>query len=224
MGAGQPASRHARKRLSERLRRAGIRWRPEPDWLRLKHHLAVCDVRFLIQAAVENAGLTWEGWVPESVFRADPDAVTYEVGRPGSPRRAARGPHTRKIFPDGFFRVSRPVPGQPGKAARFAFLVEVDLRTEDNPRFVRDKVLPGEAYLDSEAYWRRFGLRYGRWLVITTGPDRVANMKRAAERATGRPYFYFTHFDQLQLKTFFTEPIWHLIGRDEPVRLLTPRR
>ena len=42
------------------------------------------------------------------------------------------------------------------------------MRTEDNPRFGEEKVLPGIAYVRSEVYAQRFGDKSGRWLVVTT--------------------------------------------------------
>jgi len=47
---------------------------------------------------------------------------------------------------------------------RFQYLLEIDRSTEDNQRFLREKILPGLAYLKSEAYAERFGHRSGRWL------------------------------------------------------------
>ena len=48
------------------------------------------------------------------------------------------------------------------------YLFEIDRSTEDNPRFMRDKILPGLAYIKTKTYEDRFGHRGGRWLVITT--------------------------------------------------------
>jgi hypothetical protein len=42
--------------------------------------------------------------------------------------------------------------------------LEIDRSTENIPRFLREKILPGLAYLKSEAYAERFGHRSERWL------------------------------------------------------------
>ena len=46
----------------------------------------------------------------------------------------------------------------------FRYLLEIDRSTEDNPRFMREKVIPGKAYLKTKAYKNRFGKQTGRWL------------------------------------------------------------
>ncbi len=53
------------------------------------------------------------------------------------------------------------------------YLLEIDRSTEDNPRFFREKILPGLAYIKTKAYEERFGHRSGRWLVVTTGEKRL---------------------------------------------------
>ena len=219
-GIHEDASRiktdNAKKRLAKQLRKQGIFYKPWPDWLRLKHQIAVNEIRFIVEAAAQESGLSFDLWIPESYWRADPVKVSYMFDR-----RTHDGQKvvekTATVIPDGFFAVSRSVGGGP-----LAYLVEVDMRTEHNPRVVREKIRPGLAFLASELYQRRTGLRYGRWLICTTGSKRVENMKIAAEQATNRPWFYFSSFDQLSPETFFNQPIWSVIGKDEPVALLDP--
>lgn len=92
--------------------------------------------------------------------------------------------------------------------------------TEDNLRFAREKVRPGTAYLKSDLYKNRFGYHYGRYLVITTGPRRMQNMKAQAERTGGMGLFYFTTFESLMPETLFSQPVWWLAGKPEPQRIL----
>ena len=188
----------------------GFAWRKAPRWSILQHDLAINDFRILVQEAVAGDGrLLMQQWVPEGEFLANPDTVTY---------RGARGKRRRRqVRPDGFF-VLRHEDG--GKANDFAFLLEIDMATEHNPRFVRDKVLPGIAYLKSDAYRDRFGLRYGRWLVVTTTEQRRRNMVEHATRAGGGGLFYFTTFAQVGRGTVLHGEIWSPAGREGQVALL----
>ena len=206
------------------LRKQGIRWKREPSWYRLKHHIAVCDTRLIIRAAAEKAGLIWGQWIPESKFWAHKDYVTYTVTKRDRYGEEKETEAKSAVIPDGFFTVSRSFPGQPNKRKWLAFLVEVDMGTEDQPRIQLEKIIRGEAYLASAAFKERTKLRYGRWLLITTGQRRAANMKSKAEAVTNSKDFYFTDFDQLSDQTFFTAPFWYLLGKAEPLPLLPPSR
>jgi hypothetical protein len=101
-------------------------------------------------------------------------------------------------------------------------LLELDRGTEDNPRFVREKVLPGLAYLRSEAYRNRFGSNSGRWLVVTTSERRVTNMRRQVEAATvGEAVpFYLTTLEQATAGNVLFDPIWVRPGLNQPGALL----
>jgi hypothetical protein len=120
---------------------------------------------------------------------------------------------SRNIRPDGYFLLETP-------NNYLRYLLEIDRSTEDNPRFLRDKILPGLAYLKTKAYEDRFGHRSGRWLVVTTGPKRMANMLKQARRAETKGLFYFTTYDQVNVDTILHSPIWHRVDRDNPVPLL----
>jgi len=127
---------------------------------------------------------------------------------------------SRTVRPDSYFVIER----QPriGRCKPFAFLLEVDMASEDNPRFAREKVRPGAAYLKSTQYAERFGLRHGRYLVITTGRRRMLNMKAQAERHGGKGLFYFSTFDAIQAETVISEPVWMLAGHQE-LRSIIPQ-
>jgi len=90
-----------------------------------------------------------ESWTAESEFWP----IRIRSSTPTRGRRCHRN-----ICPDGFFILSA------GKH-RIRYLLEIDRSTEDNPRFLREKILPGLAYVNSQAYADRFGHRSGRWLV-----------------------------------------------------------
>jgi hypothetical protein len=223
-------SLHAQKRLAESLRRRPkpIIWKPTPDWLRVKHSIEVADLYFVAKAAAEQAGLIWDKWVPESTFRHDPPWVTYIVRRRDRQGEMVEEERREKLFPDGFFRVLRPVEdqgkvvaGEESKAEPRGYFVELDRSTEDNPRFARTRVMPGEALILSKSLRKYTGLNSSRWIVATTGEERAKNMKWAAERVSARKWFYFCSTEQLRPETFFGAKIWHLTNVDTRIDLLS---
>lgn len=225
-GLPKKLTNNAQEEYKRRLKKAGLHWVREPHWRLLKHHIAVCDLRFVAQQATDQCGLTWDRWISEREFRSDPSlqTVTYSQMENRSGGERVRVEKMARVYPDGFFTVTRPLASRPGKVEEFAFLVEVDRGTEQGPRVVEEKILPGEVYLKSQGYQRRTGVEYGRWLFITTGPVRADNLKQAAERVSRKPSFYFSHFDDLTPETFFTKPVWHLLGKTAPLPLLPPAR
>jgi hypothetical protein len=188
-------------------------WRKIGRWSLIEHDLAVNDFRIAVMEACERIQeLILYQWVPESEFLIETDTVEYT--KPSGTKS------TSQVRPDGFFTIRRPARSRPGKTEEFAFLLEIDLATEDNPRFARQKVRPGVAYLQSEAYKQRFGIDYGAFLVVTRGGVRMKNMITQTKRAGGEGVFYFTTFDQLSAETVLTEPIWRRVGRKRPVSLV----
>jgi len=189
-------------------------WRKRPRWSLIAHDLAVNDFRMdVMQAAVSSSELALHQWIPESEFWRNPDKITYRT-RSGASRK-------RQMRPDGFFTVRRPVARNPGSNEELAFLLEIDMATEDNPRFAREKVRPGVSYLSSSAYQQHFGIDYGRWLVVTTGERRLDNLKAHTERAGGDGLFLFTTFGQVRSATVLAEPIWQVAGTEETISIKT---
>ena len=188
-------------------------WRRKPRWSLIAHDLAVNDFRIAVMfAAHASRSLTLHRWVPESEFWSYPDTVEYKTANGKSKKR--------KVIPDGFFTVRQPHVSQPGVKEELAFLLEIDMGTEDNPRFAREKVRPGVAYLKSEDYPARFGVDYGRWLVVTTSQTRLNNMKAQTEGAGGDGVFYFTTFDEVSSGTALKQRIWHLAGDGDVHRII----
>ncbi len=182
----------------------GFRWRKIPRYSQVTHDLAVNDFRIQVgNASQRQQDMTLLDWQPEGEFLSYPDMVQYQLPN-GSHKR-------RQIRPDGFFTLEHRQHHSP-----FAFLLEIDMSTEHNPRFGREKVIPGVAYLKSEAFHQRFGLRYGRFLVVTTGERRMHNLKAQTERVGGQGLFYFTTFDQVTNNTVLNSPIWYLAGEEQP--------
>ncbi len=203
------ASNENRKRkLEVTLRKSGFHWLREPRWLQLKHDLRLVDFRMIIEEAVRSErSLTLGGWVLEREFRSDPDVVEYESPSPGGHNRRLR----KTIVPDGFFAIQNKERLIEGKPYTARFLVEIDMSTEDNPRFAREKVLPSIAYLRSPQYEERFGYKSGRWLVVANGDLRMHNLMEHTKDLLGRDarVFCFTTFDRLRPETAVSAPIWH---------------
>lgn len=184
-------------------------WRRKPRWSILEHDLTVNDIRIAVREACEASPLlSIEEWVSDSAFRADPDKVTFTT-RKGQQK-------SRQVIPDAFFTVLKSnKQGSSADPAKFSFLLEVDMATESNPRFVREKVRAGKAYVGSKAYRERFGVSFGRYLIVTTSEQRLNHLKRAAERAGGEKLFYFTTLGRINGQTIFSEPIWVLAGSQQ---------
>ncbi|MCZ7538791.1 MAG: replication-relaxation family protein [Anaerolineae bacterium] len=174
----------------------------------IRHDVKLNDVRIAVMAALENLpDVEVVEWVNSRTFWADHDTVTYQ-DKDGKRLR-------RNIRPDAYFYIVLE-----GRRQR-RMLLELDMRTEHNKRFVDEKIRPGLAYIASEAYKDRFGANAGQWLVVTTGEERLANMKRHAEQVgNAARAFYFTTFDEATSPgAFFTQPIWQRATIEEPVAL-----
>jgi len=180
-------------------------WRKEPRWFQVEHDLAVNDFRLdLEEACRNNPQMILENWIAESEFWAYPDKITYAYNE---------SQLKRNIRSDGFFML------RTGEH-RLHYLLEIDRSTEDNPRFLREKILPGLAYLRSKVYEDRFGHRSGRWLVVTTGERRMRNMLSQARKGDAKGLFYFTTYDKVKVDTILLSPIWQRVDRDSPVPLV----
>jgi hypothetical protein len=203
-------------RLSVTVEELG--WRRNPRWSWIEHDLAVNDFRIQIrQACAAFPDLTLRPWVPETDFLANPDTVQFKDGNGVG--------HKRQIRPDGFFLITRERENRP-KPEGFAFLLEIDMATHSNPSFERNKVRAGLAYLTGESYQRRFGLGYGRWLVVTTTQSRLDHLVHQTERAGGDGAFYFTTFERLAEAAarsqagVLIEPLWLVAGSRKLTKLI----
>lgn len=195
-----------------------LKWRRKPRFAWLEHDIAVNDLYLqVVEACAASEQLEVARWIPETEFLIEPDTVHF-VDRLG---KAVE----RQVRPDGFLLITRRGDGQ-SKPEGFAFLLEIDMATHSNPRFEREKVRAGIAYLGSDTYRERFGLQFGRWLVITTGEQRLRNLRNLAERAGGARLFYFTTFEALNTASaispiaILTEPFWEVAGSWELTSLI----
>lgn len=188
-------------------------YRDDIRWSLVAHDLRVNDVQVAVTQACEQLPeLELKRWEWESAFRSHPDTVSYQDDK-GRKKR-------RRVIPDSFFLITRSKPDAAEESSEYAFLLELDMATEHNPRIGRSKILPGMAYIGSEAYRERFGLQYGRWLFVTTGERRMENMRTQARRLGAKGQFYFTTFDGLTPDTILKKPVWWMPDRDEPISLI----
>jgi hypothetical protein len=180
----------------------------------IRHDVRLNDVRIAVMEAVEGlAGASLVEWVNSRMFWKDSDQIEY-TDRRGKQRM-------RLLRPDGYFHV------QLGERRHRRMLLELDMRTEHNKRFVDEKVLPGIAYIESDSYRERFGVNAGNWLVVTTGEQRVEHMVRQAEaiedeklRRQAKTFYYTTFEAATAPGAFFTKPIWRQVGGETPTALL----
>jgi hypothetical protein len=181
-----------------------FKWRKKPRSSQIAHDLRVNDFRIAVREGCQlQPDLQLEMWLPESEFSSQPDRISFET--------SAGKKASRTVRPDGYFTIKR----QSGSNKPFSFLLEIDMGSEDNPRFAREKVRPGVAYLKSEQYAERFGQPFGRYLVVTSGERRMHNMKAQAERNGGSGIFYFSTFADLATGCVLTAPLWLLAGHQE---------
>jgi len=184
---------------------AELGWRKEPRWFQVEHDIEVNNFRLDLEAACnQSSEIRLETWIPESEFWSYSDRITFFYNE--------KKMH-RNIRPDGYFMLD-------SDQFTLRFLLEIDRSTEDNPRFYREKILPGIAYVKTNAYENRFGHRSGRWLVITTTEHRMENLILQAKHAESKGLFYFTTFDQVSSETILFSPIWRREDRTEPVPLV----
>lgn len=183
-----------------------------PQWAKVEHDLALNDVRLtMLDAIAAHPELQLGEYVNEKILTHRADEVTFSQ---------ANGRQTKKRFAaDGFFTVYRT---HEERKITLAYLLEIDMGTHSNPAFQDEKVRPGVAYLTSEVYQARFGIKFGRFLVVTTSDVRLENLLKQASRVEGGQLFYFTTFKKLTPQTFFTEPIWRSSGKEVPFALVSP--
>jgi hypothetical protein len=206
------------RKLAKQLRDQGIRWLREPRWIQLAHDLAVVDFRLAVERAVRALpSCSLETWIHESDFRSDGDTVAYKVkSRDGTVKQVKK-----QVYPDSYAVILDERRVAQGELARARLLLEIDHATHSNPRFGREKVAPGLAYISSPQYKARFGDNSGRWLVVTTGERRMRNLMQQTQQVAGieSGVFLFTTFEQIETANVLTDPVWWQVGKDGPTPL-----
>jgi hypothetical protein len=205
------------RQLEQTLRNFGIRWLREPNWNQIPHDLKVTDVWLAVEkAATDSPSFTLEYWIPEREFRSRPDKVEFTL----------KGKHeSRRMIPDGYFVIADEERRAKEQSFRARFLLELDMATEDNPRFESEKIAAGAAYLQSSQYKERFGVNAGRWLIVTTGETRMKHLMERTAHAAGEAagLFLFSTLRQALAVNMLTSPVWHRVDRSEPQVLLLSR-
>ena len=162
-------------------------------------------------------------WIPEGILRSEATAVSFKT---------TNGKTASKIIAaDSFYGIFRLHADKPPFPSRL--LLEVDNATHSNKRFANEKVLPGIAYIRSNAYQTNF--RYsvdkgktigGRWMIVTVGQKRLEFLRNKTVRAGGEnaDLFYFTTYDEaMAAKSRLKSEIWLVAGKgDNPVALFPP--
>ena len=211
------------RNLAKQLRKNDIYWLREPRWHQLSHDLACVDSRLKLEKDVARIpNFTFEEWLEESHFRRSPDVIEYEV-------TASKGKTVKKkkgIIPDGLAVLVNESQLRQNQPARMRLLVEIDGSTHSNPRFGREKVLAGHAYIKSHAYKTRFGGNSGRWIILTGGERRMRNLmhqtKVVTKGETAESFIFTTMNNFFTAKNVLRDAIWWQVDREEPVSLLSP--
>ena len=189
------------------INRSQIKWQETHNHVGspfLEHMLMVNEVRIVFTLAARREGYSIEKWVGEGKLKASRDYVY--VSAPGQARRRVA------IIPDGYFILNL-------GAKRAHFFLEVDRATQPNRRWMQ-RVRAYMSYVQSGRYSERFGTRSLRVLTVTTGPRRLANLKRTTEEAGGGRMFWFTTRDLARHDAIFAQPVWQVAGREGLFRLI----
>jgi len=190
---------------------ADLDWRPrdtDRELYFLRHTLAINDFRIYVILAAQRRGLLLD-WVNERTLR-----------RRGMKDHVADPKYSGEklaIVPDGYFRLTH-------SDRTAAFALELDRATVEEKPFKAKVRAYGEWKLTG-TYERRYGTHSLRVLFVVApndrDPHRLARVKRWCEAESGRSLFWFAHLSDLDDHTVFTEPIWHVAGRDGRYSLLS---
>lgn len=223
--------------LEKRLRKKQIHWKRIGGFSRLKHNIAVTDVKLAFEiSAGKLTSFSLLETTPESILRSYGDRVEYSIeGGDGKVREGERG-----VIPDSFLVLANEERKARGQEYLFLLPLEVDMSThtvrsrKNLLDFGSKKAAPYAAYISSPQYKSRFGHNAGRWLVVTTGKRRRENLMKRTGKVTGKfaQLFCFSTFDELGLPVpkqaptdegevvnVLSDPVWWQVGESEPLSL-----
>lgn len=209
---GEPVDRHNKLARSQS---------PMSTW---PHHFQVVDFRLKLMRDVEQLP-EWHlsRWYTDGYFRSK--AWQAKVPIPDATGEIVM----RSVIPDSFFAVWRWVDEDAERKQVFAFTLEIDRGNEPLQSMsatdrvtIAEKLQKGAALFDSSYFWQQFGLKNGRCLMVTTGPERAEHMSQLAEKEGVGWAWYFTDFDQTNEPScnILTEPIWRSAMQEEPISIL----
>jgi hypothetical protein len=170
------------------LELAAIDWKPktslENNFLFMDHILATNDLHISVALSARKYGYALESWTDEKLLRKREmrDGVTIKDSE-GNEKRVT-------VIPDAAFAL------QAGEKWGH-FLVEIDRGTITISRGWTEKIKALLQYQQSGAYERRYHTGSFRVLTVTTGAERLAHLKQAAEAVGGTAQFWFTTFDRV---------------------------
>ena len=213
------------RELEKALRKKGIRWVRSGKWHQLHHDFKIIDFRIAVEKAVEDIpSMFLDAWINEGEFRANGDEIEYTLNRPGRTGKRVK----KTVIPDGYFALVYRFLDQEGVVPRSKdrFLLEIDGGTHHLERFGYEKVVPGYEYVvRSLKYKKRFGHNSGRWLVVTTGEQRMRHLiEKTEELLTKRAYvFMFSYFEKLETDNVLLDAVWWQGGRKREPRPMIDR-
>ena len=193
-----------------------LNWRPRQNKAQtsqffLGHLLQVNDVRIEVSLAAQDHGYHLD-WLDERTLKSQIGKDVVTVGEQGAPAQRTT------IIPDGYCNLA-------GANGRYHLFWEIDRRTvvgRAHPPERRDWARKVEAYIayrKSGLFQQRFQAENFRVLTVTTGEQRLANLKHITEEMGGKARFWFTTFASLTAETVLTAPIWEVAGRSQPLPL-----
>ena len=175
-------------------------------WPFLDHLLATNDIRIRLTLSAQQAGFTLLEWLDDASLAArsirDQFSVITVAGRR----------ETWAVGPDGYASFLTPDGGQ-----RHRVFIEADRATVPLARW-QVKVEKYLAYFASAAFRGRYGAsKPFRVLTVTTGPERLANMRRITAQVPGAgPWFWFATYEAISDPArLFHEPLWLMAGGEE---------
>lgn len=210
---GNPKQKKQLDKFASQLKKQGLFWRRQPP-SSPKHELKATQVRVSFgRSAAATSHYTIQEQIPESYFRHNPDTVQFSIRKGSNVVESKK----RQVIPDDYMLIRDERLRAKGQPSAISALVEVDLRTHNNPR-LREKLAAYAAYLGSRAYLARFLTTSGRWFFITTGEVRMTNLMKETEQVAGNRarFFYFSIFQLVETRNVFADPIWWQPGAGGP--------
>ena len=187
--------------------RSQVHWRAAHNHIGspfLEHSLMINDARIAFTTAAQKSGYQVDKWVGEAALKATGDHVDIPTAR-GGRRKVA-------VIPDGYLALNL-------GDRRAHFFLEIDRATLSNRRW-RERIAAYRMYVESGRYAERYGTRSLRILTVTTGPKRLANLKRTTEQAGGGRLFWFTTLEEMSSRNTLEQPIWQVAGQVSSARLI----
>ena len=164
--------------------------------LTFRHLRTVVHTRIMFEQAFARV-TDWQllRWIPERLLE---DQFTINVS--GEMKRS-------KIRADGFLQYQHTPSGQ-----TYSAFVEADLGTMSHAQIIA-KVERYLHYFQTSLPEERYGTRWFRVLMITTGQKRAQQLWHTISRLTGS-IFWLTSFDALRDPLWLTQRNWLRVGHD----------